>query len=355
MRFDLDDQQRAFADSLRKLLADVCPPERALAAGESDGVDVEVWRHLMAHGVGALAVPEANGGLGLGVLELALASELVGWSAAPGPFLEHALATLALVYAGSAQQQARWLPKLAMGEARGTFAFGELSGAWSPTQWRMTGGDTLTGAKRNVLHARGADLIVVGLDGGGLALVEGDASGIALEDVQSIDLGRRLCHVNFDHTPCEPLSGEASAQIFDAALTLLAADAFGGAARCVRFAVDYAMEREQFGRKIAEFQALRHQLADMALVVEPSVGLYWHAAHMLDVDPSKARESAAMAKAHITELFPKVARRMIETHGGIGYTWAYPAHVWLKRALFNQAYLGMPRTHRARVAELSGW
>jgi len=354
MRFDLDDHQRAFGDSLRSLLAEACPPARALEAAALDGADLGIWRTLMAQGVGAIAVPEAHGGLGLGVLDLAVAAEAVGWCAAPGPFFEHAVATLAIVYGGDAAQQARWLPRLGSGEARATFAFAEANGAWSPRDWRMSADAALVGVKRYVLHGDGADLIVVGLSGGRLALVEGSARGVCVEPASAIDLGRRLCTLRFEDTPCEPL-GEVAGQVFDAALVLLAADAFGGASRCLRMAVDYAMEREQFGRKIAEFQALRHQLADMALLVEPSVGLFWYAAHMLDGRAPESSEAAALAKAHITELYPRVARRMIEIYGGIGYTWAHPAHVWLKRGLFDQAYLGMPRQHRARVAELAGW
>jgi alkylation response protein AidB-like acyl-CoA dehydrogenase len=147
----------------------------------------------------------------------------------------------------------------------------------------------------------------------------------------------------------------SAGRIVDAGLVLLSADAFGGASESVARAVEYAKEREQFGRKIGSFQALKHQLADMALAVEPTIGLYWYAAHVFDTQPKDAPLAAALAKAHITELYPKIARKMIEAHGGIGYTWEYGAHVWLKRALFDQAYFGMPYTHRARAAQLSGW
>ncbi|MFU2325053.1 acyl-CoA dehydrogenase family protein [Pseudomonas sp. NFX98] len=355
MRFDLDEQQRAFQDVVANYLQKECPINRALASHETAGPDFDLWRGLMDLGIGGMLVPEQYGGLGLGLLDLAVVAEPVGRFAMPGPFFEHALATLAITLAGSDDQKTKWLPGLVSGELRATVALAEAKGQWTADSWTLDGVDQLTGAKNYVLHADGADLIVVGLSGGQLGVVQKGASGLFFTQVSSTDAGRQLAHIQFNSTPFERMIHPAGPRVVDAGLILLAADAFGGASRSVQMAVDYCKEREQFGQVIGAFQALKHQLADMALLVEPAMGLYWFAAHMFDTHPPAAHEAAALAKAHITEIYPEITRRMIEAHGGIGYTWEYGAHIWLKRALFDQAYLGMPSAHRARVATLSGW
>jgi alkylation response protein AidB-like acyl-CoA dehydrogenase len=141
----------------------------------------------------------------------------------------------------------------------------------------------------------------------------------------------------------------------DAALVLLAADAFGGASRLVEASVEYARTREQFGVVIGQFQALKHQLADMALEVEPARGLYWYAAHAFDHVPEEAERSAALAKAHVTDVFMQVARDAVEAHGGLGFTWECDVQIWFKRAMFDRAFLGSPSLHRERAATLAGW
>jgi len=363
MRFDLDEQQRAFQTAVAEYLEAECPMERALAAheevdGNADGgvpADLGIWQGLMQLGIGGMIVPEEHGGLGLGLLDMAVVAEPIGRYAAPGPFVEHALATLALVIAGNDEQRAMWLPALASGEKRATVALAEDKGDWSADRWTLDGA-TLTGTKHYVLHAEGADLIVVGLAGGALGLVCGDAKGLSISAVPSTDAGKRLSTLTFVDVAVEVLPVVAGARLVDAGAILLAADAFGGASACVDRAVSYAKEREQFGQPIGAFQAIKHQLADMALAVVPTVGLYWYAAHAFDTrDFIAASEAASLAKSHLGELYPPIARRMIEAHGGIGYTWEYGDHVWLKRALFDQNYLGSPRQHRLRVAELAGW
>lgn len=355
MKFDLDEQQLAFQQGVAEYLAAECPITRALEPHNTMKPDLGLWQGLMELGIGGIMVPEEFGGLGLGLLDLAVVMEPVGRHAAPGPFLDHALGTLALVIAGTQSQKQELLPALVTGEKRITVALAEGKDTWLAGEWQLEGGATLTGTKHHVLHAEGADLMVVGLAGGKLALVRGDAAGMTITPVASTDAGKQLCTVAFADTPCAILDGAEGARLVDAGLVLLAADAFGGASQSVAMAVAYAKEREQFGRLIGSFQGLKYQLADMAMAAEPCVGLYWYAAHVWDSDPQDAPLQAALAKALITENYAKVTRRMIEAHGGIGYTWEYGAHVWLKRAVFNQAYLGMPRILRARIAGLSGW
>jgi alkylation response protein AidB-like acyl-CoA dehydrogenase len=355
MRFDLDDQQRAFQRGVADYLEAECPVSRALEPHDTGKPDLALWDGLMQLGIGGIVVPEEHGGLGLGLLDLAVVMEPIGRFAAPGPFLDHALGTLAIVLGGTQAQKSEWLPALAAGRRRVTIALAEGKGEWFPEQWTLSACATLTGEKHHVLHAEGADAIVVGLAGGALALVRGDAPGLTITPTLSTDAGKQLCTVDFADTPCELLDGAAGDRLVSAGLVLLAADSFGGGSNAVNMSVAYAKERVQFGRPIGSFQGLKHQLANSAIMIEPAVGLYWYAAHVWDTEPESAPLQAALAKSLLTENYARAARQMIEAHGGIGYTWEYGAHVWLKRSLFNQAFLGTPRALRARAADLAGW
>ena len=172
-----------------------------------------------------------------------------------------------------------------------------------------------------------------------------------------VDRTRRLWNVDFTGVPARLLRAPSALpqRVADTALVLLAADAFGGALKALHLSTEYVKVREQFGRPVGSFQAVKHLLAEMAAAVEPARGLYWYAAYAQDHLPEERTRVAALAKAHVTERFLQVSRDMIEAHGGVGYTWEYDAHIWLKRAMFDHAYLGMPAAHRARAADLAGW
>jgi alkylation response protein AidB-like acyl-CoA dehydrogenase len=210
---------------------------------------------------------------------------------------------------------------------------------------------------RALARSRLADLYIVGIAGGGFAVVEKGAPGLSRSAVHGIDRTRPVAELRFEATPCEPLASPAdtSSRVRDAGLSLLAADAFGAGWRLTQLTVDYAKARRQFGRPIAEFQAVKHQLADMATALEPTRGLFWYAAHAFDHLPDEAARAAAIAKAHITDRAVEVGRVAVELHGGLGFTWECDVQIWLKRAMFDRAFLGTPEVHRARSAELGGW
>lgn len=355
MKFDLSEDQIALATAVTDYLADTCPLPVTLAAHEEAARDKEIWDGLMALGVGGVNIPLEHGGMGLTMLDLAVMAEAVGRYAAPGRFFPHALATQALILSENDAEKANWLPKLASGEALATVALAEGQQRWLAEDWTLAAGNSLTGTKFFVPVADEADLIIVGLEGRGLALVESGAAGMTVSATPTLDGGRPLFEVRFDATPCTLLSGADGARLCDAGLLLLCADAIGGASHCVESSVSYAKEREQFGKLIGSFQSVKHQLADMALEVEPTAGLFWHAAHIYDENSLESAQFSALAKAHLTDLYAAMARRMIEMHGGIGYTWEFGAHVWLKRSIFDRTFLGTPNVHRARYAKLAGW
>lgn len=355
MNFDLDEQQQAFQQTVARFLAEHCPLSRALAPHARPQLDLPLWRGMMDLGLGRILVPEEYAGLGLGLLELGLVTEIVGRYCAPGPFLEHQLAILAVALAGTDEQKRRWLPRLASGQLRGTVALSEGQGRWLAEDWALPDEEAISGTKHFVLNAADADLTVVGLRGGVLAVLEAGALGMRVISVPCIDAGKMMARLELSNTRAERLPGAAGSRLCDAGIVLVAADAFGGASQCLAASVAYAKERRQFGRAVGSFQAVKHQLADLAAAVEPAQGLYWYAALAFDQEPGAAAEAAALAKAHITEVYVMAARRAIEVHGGLGYTWEAGIHVWLKRALFDQSYLGSPRRHRERAAGFANW
>jgi alkylation response protein AidB-like acyl-CoA dehydrogenase len=248
-----------------------------------------------------------------------------------------------------------WLPKLATGEVVATAALG---GDGQPASWTAEVADgKLSGEVRFVLGADKAEVFVVGTAGGGLALVE-SGPWVAHQANSGSDLTRRLWTVRFEQAPATVIAGpnDPSARLIaDAALLFLAADALGGAEQCLSMSVEYAKSREQFGVIIGQFQALKHQLANMALEVEPARALVWYAAYALQNQLPDASRAAAHAKAHLADRFTSITRAATQAHGGIGYTWAYDLQIWFRRSLFDRAYLGLPSLHRERIAEMSGW
>jgi len=168
---------------------------------------------------------------------------------------------------------------------------------------------------------------------------------------------RRVAAVALSDAPGVAIAGGRRAvdRARDAGLVLLAADAYGGARRCLDMTVEYALTREQFGQPIGGFQGVKHQLADLATELEPALSLCWYAAHAYDHIPERLERHAALAKAHLTDLYDRAARVATELHGGIGFTWEYDLHLWFRRAVFDRAFLGDAEFHRLRAADLAGW
>ena len=335
MRFHLSEEQTAIQDAVRGTLADAWPMDRlhGFADGDAD-LDPASWEALMALGIGGLALPEEHGGAGLGLLDAALVCEVVGETAAPGPVIGQILTAMAVAASGNAEAIAL-LSQIASGEAAATLAIGsEL-----------------------VQSAKAATLFLADGDDGGLRLIEA-GDGVEIASVTATDRSRPVSRVTFGDVKSHHLCGgndPLAARIRDAALVLIAADALGGAQHVTDLSVAYAKEREQFGQPIGRFQGLKHQLAHMALDVEPARALVWYAAYAWDARLPDAPRAAAMAKAHLCEVYTRATRAAIAAHGGIGYTWEHGLNYWFRRSIHDRAWLGTPATHRARAAEMAGW
>ena len=356
MRFALSDDQKMLQDSVARMLAEASPLDRVrrFAADPTDQA-ADIWQAVAEVGLTGLTVPEAYGGLGLGLLEAALASEAMGAAVAPVAFLGVALAPLALMRGGSEAQRAAWLPKLASGEVMAAIAISEpIAGARDGAGLTAHGGK-LTGKALFVPGGGAAGLIVAADASGGLHLVRGDAKGLTRAPMPTIDDTRRLAELGFADTPAEPLTAnDGLAALRDAAWVILAADTLGAAQAMLDKAVAYAKERRQFGRVIGSFQAVKHMCAEMAAELEPARALVWYAAYAFDHAPDEASLMAAHAKAHTSEIGRFIARTSTEVHGGMGITDLLGLHYWFKRIGQNRQLLGGPEKVREVAARAQG-
>ncbi|MBV9996635.1 MAG: acyl-CoA/acyl-ACP dehydrogenase [Caulobacteraceae bacterium] len=351
----MTDSSEALLDGVDAYLREACAVDRLHKAFDGDkGLADGMWRGMLELGLGGVAVAEAHGGLGLGFADVAAIGERIGWAGAPGPWMAHTLAAAAIGRAGSPEQKRRWLPAMATGETVATVALCE-DAAWRAQDWRLAPEPRLSGGKDYVLAADEADVAVVGLAGGKLGIVELNGPGVARIRFASTDRTRPVGRLAFETAPVDLLPEAFGAQLLDAAAILLAADAHGGSARMLADVVEYNKTRVQFDRPLAGFQAIKHKMADMATSIHPNAPLYRQAAATFEQAPAEAALGASLAKAHIAETFSTVARLCTEAYGGIGYTWEHWAHIWLRRAMFDYAWLGTPAAHRERCAELLGW
>ncbi|HEX5378789.1 MAG TPA: acyl-CoA dehydrogenase family protein [Phenylobacterium sp.] len=357
MDFSLTTDQKMMQESLQRTLGDAAPLERTRRfADDPADPGSDIWAALTDFGLPGIVIPEEYGGLGLKLLDAALMSEALGRAAAPAPFLGAVLAPLALLHAGSREQQAHWLPKLASGEVTAAAAISEgVAGARDGAGVSASGG-RLSGKALFVLDGMSAQLIVVGDRDGGLHLVRGDAQGLSREIMTGIDLTRRMAELRFDNVAAEPLAGAAGGleRLRDAGWVLLAADTLGACDVMIAKAVDYAKERRQFGRVIGSFQAVKHLCAEMAAETEPCRALVWYAAYAFDDAPEEASLTAAHAKAHTSEVGRFVARTATEVHGGMGITDLLGLHYWFKRVGLNRQLLGGPERVRRLAARIQG-
>ena len=331
MEFDFSDEQRALRDMARDLFATVSPPSRLREVWDADGArDGKVWAAMGEVGLCGIGIPEEHGGVGGDPIDLVLVLEEAGYAALPEPLLETvAVAVPLLRAAGSDEQQERWLPRIAAGEA--TVAV------------RLSG-------QPYVLDADTADLVLWEEDGACSAI---PSERITAERVPSEDGARRLFSVRADATEGDPLPGgpAAVATAHDHARYAMAATLNGVSRRLVDLAVEHAGVRQQFGTPIGAFQAVQHMLATAWVGAESSRAAAWYAAYALARDLPDATDATRVAKAAANEAGSCANRHALQVLGGIGFTWEHDLHLWLKRSLALQAAHGATREQRAVLAD----
>ena len=327
MHFDLNDDQRQIQRTARELLSARSSFERVRAAAQDGRYDSELWRGLCDLGWPGTAVDEAHGGQGLGMVELAVLLEELGYAVAATPFLGSALAALAIQGAGSDRQRERWLPGLASGELRG--ALGLLS----------------DGVAELVPDAAGADVVVLVDPLSGRASVQ---PGENVEPVDAIDPTRRYARVQADDG--EQLEGDIRAGL-DRALVAVSGELLGVSQRALDMTVDYVKERKQFGVPVGSFQAVQHRAAQMLLDTEGGRGAVYYAAWAAEAAPERLEEAASMAKAWTSQAAKSTTAAAIQLHGGIGFTWEANVHWLFKRAQLDARFLGGAEFHHLRLGQ----
>ena len=357
MEFALSADQKMMQESINRTLERVAPLERVRKAA---GHAPDVLKALVELGVTGILIPEAFGGLGLGLLDAALAAEALGRHIAPVPFVASSvLAPLALIGAGSQVQQNKYLPKLAAGELIAGVAISEQAAGSREKAAITAKGGKLSGKALFVLDFADAGIFIVADKFAGLHLVDANAKGLEKTTLATIDATRAIGELNFDAVEAEPLAaGNPPAtleRMIAAGRIMFAADTLGAGGRMIEKAVDYAKERKQFGRVIGSFQAVKHLCAEMIAELEPCRALIWYAAYAFDEFPDQARRMAAHAKAHTSEVGTFVARTATEVHGGMGFTDLLGLHYWFKRIGFDRQALGGPERVRHDAAVAQGW
>jgi alkylation response protein AidB-like acyl-CoA dehydrogenase len=344
MDFSLTDTQNMLVSQLDGALGRLSPLARVrLHAGAADDAFADdIWAGLIDSGVPGILVPEAQGGLGLTLLDAALISELLGRHAVPAPFLGPCVAgPLAILAGASEAQRNEWLPLIAAGDLRIAIALTSPAGLRSGEGFAESGGH-LDGFCRFAVDTAGSGMLLVESLRGDLHLVQSDDPGVEIVPLASIDRTRSAAAITLNGAPATvlPVSPSARACIVNALHVMLAADLLGAGTRMLETAVDYAGTRQQFGRPVGSFQAVQHLCADMASELEPGRALVWYAAHALDADLADAARCALHAKAYLADAGTLCARNAVEVHGGIGITDALGLHYWFKRIGWSAQVLG---------------
>ena len=363
------DEQRA----LRSAAADVLARHsseaqvRALMATDT-GFDPAVWRELAAMGLTGLLISDEYGGAGAGPVELGIVLEEMGRVLVVSPFLSTAvLVPNLLAETGDTAECAAVLPRIAAGELIASVAFAEDGSARLPATIATSAGAIgdawhITGYKHFVLDGQLADLLYVLADsdaGPAVFAVDAGATGLDVTPLTTVDPTRKQCRLQFVDTPAR-LVGRlgAGVEVFSAALdrsaVALLSEQAGGARRAVEMATEYAKTRYQFGRAIGSFQAVKHMCADMLLEAESAVSAArFVAGSFAELAPSRIAD-LALAQAYCSDAFVSVAANNIQVHGGIGFTWEHPAHLYLRRARSDAQLLGSPSWHRERYLQQIG-
>ena len=358
MNFDYSDDQKALKDEARKFLAAVAPltVARGVLDAPEQGHDAALWARIGEQGWCGAAIPEKYGGLGLGYVELCALAEELGRAVAPVPFASSVyLFAEALLVAGSEEQKAALLPRIASGELIGTLAVTEGPGVLTEGRiaTRFENG-TLTGVKLPVTDGMAATHAVV-LAREGLFLVDLTGPGVAREMASTIDPTRGAARIVFDAAPAERLGGGQGAgdlsRIHDRAAILLAFEALGGADRALEMARDYALERYAFGRPIGSYQAIKHKLADVFVRNEVARANAYYGAWALSSDAPELPVAAAAARVSASAAYALAAKEMIQTHGGIGFTWEADCHFFYRRARHLGLIIGAPRVWKRHLAD----
>ena len=370
MQFGLTETQQVLKNSAREFFSAVCPIAEVRRLMETDtAYDAGLWQNMAHQGWTGIIFEEEYGGLGLGLVEMAVALEEMGRALLPGPYLSTVLlAGVAIDAAGNPAQKRKYLSRISMGEARATLALLETSASWDPGAVQLDAhptleGFALNGRKMFVPDAATADFLVCAARRGpdlGLFIVPRGAQGLTVSPLPAMDETRKLYQVAFEDVAVAEddflAIGDSARDALERALAVatvaLAAEMVGGMQRIMEIAVDYAKARKQFGKPIGQFQAVQHLCADMLLLTESSRSAAYYAAWALQERAPESGAAVSIAKAYASDAYREVGNRAIQVQGGMGFTWENNVHLYYKRAKASELMFGDATYHRERIAHL---
>lgn len=366
MNFEFSEDQKMIQEQARSFLTDKCPLSLVRAIVEREpaatSVDKSLWSGLVELGWTGVSIPEEFGGLGMGYLELCVIAEELGRSLAPTPFSSTVyLGAELLQLAGTDEQCAQWLPKLASGEAVVTIALAEnQAGVASMRPSAQVDSGALIGKKRPVCDGDVAQLIIVSaLDGDGqpgFYLCDAAQSAVDVSAINSMDPSRSIVDISFNKAAVKPMRADidfidTQAKLFDRAAILFAFEQVGGSQACLDMAREYTTQRYAFGRPIASFQALKHKMADMFVAIELARSNAYYGAWALSTGDAALTEAAAVARISATDAFYECSKENMQAHGGMGYTWELDCHLYYRRAQYLASLLGSQSYWKDRLIE----
>ncbi|HEY1741491.1 MAG TPA: acyl-CoA dehydrogenase family protein [Acidimicrobiia bacterium] len=362
MDFELSDDQVALRDAATDLLGDRASLAAVRAHTESDApYDKALWAAMVEQGWLGVAIPESDGGLGLGLVELAVLLEALGGHCAPAPYLPTVLAAGACQRAGLGGAVEALLSGDSIGCVGWTRRAGAVTARRDGTGDGTGDGWLLDGRTDPVPYAPVANVALIAATVGGEGgAAEPELFAVSLDEVgrpareTAMDVTRPLGWLRFDGTPAQRVGDASHARaLLDHGAALTAAEMLGGAQAVLDMAVDYAKDRVQFGRPIGSFQAVKHRCADMLVDVEGMRSTAYWAAWSLGHDPAdEASVAASTAKCWASDASKRVMASGLQVHGGIGFTWEHDLHFFMKRAQLDQLEFGDASFHRARLTAL---
>ena len=374
MDLALSEDQDFFRETTRKFLESEMPIETVRKlADDPAGFQRDWWRRGAEMGWTSMLVPEQHGGgslAGEGLIDLVIVAEEMGRLVTPGPLLATNVVASAVAERGTAEQQQALLPGIVSGDTLATWALYEPGGRWQADELAVEAiakddGFVIRGTKSPVEAAGQVDhFLVTARTDGGLTqlLVPAATAGITVTPMESLDLVRRYAELRFEDVfvPASAVLGEAGSAAGDVerqleiAVALQLAETVGAVDRIFEVTLEWMFDRFSFGRPLASYQALKHRFADMKLWHEANQAAAAGVARAVQDRAEDAAAKVSAAKSYVGDHATFILQECVQMHGGLGVTWEYDLHLYLRRATINQVQYGTPREHRERIARLIG-
>lgn len=359
MYFGLSEEQQFFKDNVNKFLNDHASLDIVKKIIDNNDLDIknEIANGILNLGINSLLVPEKYGGLGLDLLFATAVSQSLGENVAPFSFTgSYVMAPIALSLGGNEDQKNKYLNSIVNNKMKFAVGFSEYIAARNNFGFLFKN-NTVSGKSIFVLDVENSTHLLIADEAGQIGVININDKNINLTELTTVDKTRTYFEIRFEKASVDILEETKSninavTRSIDAGRIVLAADSLGASESLLTKAVEYSKEREQFGRAIGSFQAVKHMCAEMAADLEPCYALVWHAAHCFDNIPDESRLMSCHAKSHVSDVSKVIAKKATEVHGGMGFTDLMGIHYWFKRIGVNRQNLGSPETIREEAAKV---